>query len=252
MEHGTASLPADEAHNSVITVVVVEDDPLHRERFRENIRHGGGLVLLGEFANAAAAMAAIPPLLPGVALVDLGLPDKSGFEVIQHFHRAAPSTEIMVVSVFGGEQNLLRAIEAGATGYLLKDTSPQDFIAAIHALWAGASPISPSLARHLLKRYQTPPASPNGPVAAVEGNPGEVALTVRETEILERIAGGSSIVEIGQRLFISPHTVKTHVKNIYRKLEARSRVHAIHIAQKRQIIGRGNPELARVRRQAPQ
>jgi DNA-binding NarL/FixJ family response regulator len=240
MEHVTASPPVDEPRKFATTVVVVEDDPLQRERFRENIGHGDGLVLIGEFVNATAVMAAIPPLLPGVALVDLGLPDKSGFEVIHHIHRVAPSTEIMVVSVFGGEQNLLRAIEAGATGYLLKDTLPQDFVAAIHALRAGASPISPSLARHLLKRYQTPTASPNGPVAAVEGSSGEVGLTVRETEILERIASGSSIVEIGQHLFISPHTVKTHVKNIYRKLEARSRVHAIHIAQKRQIIGRGN------------
>jgi DNA-binding NarL/FixJ family response regulator len=226
-----------------VRVVVVEDAPSHRERFRDHLRLDARLSLVAEFANATAAMAAIPPLIPDVALVDLGLPDKSGFEVIAHIHRVAPRAEIMVVSVFGGEPNLLQAIEAGATGYLLKDAMPPDFLAAIHALRAGESPISPSLARYLLRRYQPPTEPAPAAAAAVEAAAEaeaetEEGLSPREVDILQRIAGGSSIPEIARQLFISAHTVKTHVKNIYRKLEAHSRVQALNIAQRRHLIAR--------------
>jgi len=225
-----------------VSVVVVEDDPSHRQRFREHLLLDDRLHLAAEFANAGAAIAAIPPLLPDVALVDLGLPDRSGFDVIAHIHRVAPGAEIMVVSVFGGERNLLQAIEAGATGYLLKDTLPRDFVAAIHALRAGESPISPSLARHLLKRYLVAPdvTTPSREPAQVADDAGAEVLTAREIGILERIAAGASLAEIGQQLFISTHTVKTHVKNIYRKLEAHSRVQAVRIAQRRHLIGSGS------------
>lgn len=210
-----------------ITVAVVEDDPLHRERFRDNIGGDAALVLCGEFGTAHAARAGLAALAPDVLLVDLGLPDGSGFDVIAHARQCSPATEIMVVSVFGGESNLLRAIEAGATGYLLKDCLPADFNAAIHALRAGESPISPSLARLLLRRYQAPAA-----VAAPEDSP----LSPREVAILELVARGISFSQAAQQLFISPHTVKTHVKNIYRKLEAHSRPHAVYIARQRGLI----------------
>jgi DNA-binding NarL/FixJ family response regulator len=233
---GLAPQTPDRPGEDAIRVVVVEDDPSHRERFRDHLRLDSRLALVAEFANATSAMEAIPPLVADVALVDLGLPDKSGFEVIRHIHREMPHAEIMVVSVFGGERNLLRAIEAGATGYLLKDAMPPDFLAAIHAVRAGESPISPSLARHLLKQYQHVPEAPRDDQAGGAGGEG---LTPREIHILRCIAGGSSIAEIAQRLFLSTHTVKTHVKNIYRKLEAHSRMQAVTIAQRRHIIGPG-------------
>jgi DNA-binding NarL/FixJ family response regulator len=230
--------PGEPTLGQMVRVVVVEDDPSHRERFRHHLRLDDRLTLIAEFANATTAMAAIPPLIPDVALVDLGLPDKTGFDVIAHIHHAAPRAEIMVVSVFGGERNLLRAIEAGATGYLLKDAMPPDFLAAIHALRAGESPISPSLARHLLNRYR-PVTEPQGGGDLAPSDAGGEGLTAREIDILERIASGASIAEIAQLLFLSTHTVKTHVKNIYRKLEAHSRVQAVSIAQRRHIIGPG-------------
>jgi len=230
MEHDVA---AGFAAGDSVQVVVVEDDASHRDRFRDHLRSDSRLRVVGEFANAESAIAAIPPLLPDVALVDLGLPDRPGFDVIEHIHKVAPNAEIMVVSVFGGERNLLQAIAAGATGYLLKDALPSDFVASIHALRAGESPISPSLARHLLKRYQpllgSPPAEPAAHAPAE-------ALTAREILILERIAAGSSLAEIAEALFISSHTVKTHVKNIYRKLEAHTRLQAVTIAQRRRLI----------------
>lgn len=214
-----------------ISVAVVEDDPLHRERFSDNLRADAALRLAAELAGAQDAIAAIGDLRPDVLLVDLDLPDGSGFDVIRHTRQVSPATEIMVVSIFGGENNLIQAIEAGATGYLLKDSMPEDFNAAIHALRAGESPISPSLARLLLKRYQ--PAETQPP-AKTETEPSP--LSRREIDILELVARGIGFAEVAERLFISPHTVKTHVKNIYRKLDAHSRPHAVYIARQRGLI----------------
>ena len=209
------------------TVVLVEDNPLHARRFRDNIALDPTLHLLAEFASAEAALASVAALRADVALVDIGLPGASGFEVIRHLRHASPHTAVMVVSVFGGERNLVEAIEAGATGYLLKDSSAHDFNHSIHAVCAGESPISPSLARHLLLRLQ-----PAGRRDAAPPSP----LSQRETEVLEAIVRGTSFAEIAAAMQISPLTVKTHVQNIYRKLEARSRQHAVFLAQQRGLV----------------
>ncbi|MFC5495925.1 response regulator [Caenimonas terrae] len=209
-----------------ISVVLVEDNPLHAQRYRDNLALDPLLGLVGEFALAADAIAGIEALAPDVVLVDLGLPDGNGLDVVRHVRTHLPQAAVMVVSIFGDEPSLLAAIEAGATGYLLKDTGASDFNQNIHALRAGGSPISPSLARHLLRRLQTP--VPKAPAVS--------PLSRRETAILDAIAQGSSVVEIGALLHISPLTVKTHVQNIYRKLEARSRQHAVYLARSRGLL----------------
>lgn len=220
-----------------VSVVIVEDNPLHAQRYRENLARGPSLALVGEFRTAREAMDAVGGLAPDVVLVDLGLPDGCGFDVIRHVRQVCPHASIMVVSVFGGERNLFEAIEAGATGYLLKDSLPEDFNAHIHALQAGESPISPALARLLLVRFQASvakPAPPTQPQPAATPEPSP--LTRREAAILEAIARGYSIPEIGQQMHISPLTVKSHVRNIYQKLEATSRQHAVFLAQQRGFL----------------
>ncbi|CAN5575583.1 response regulator transcription factor [soil metagenome] len=204
--------------------------------------------LVGEFACARDAIAQVESLAPDVALVDLGLPDLGGLYVVRHIRERLPRTAVMVVSIFGNERNLLDAIAAGATGYLLKDSKATDFNQSIHALQAGGSPISPSLARHLLQRMRPPGQGAGGvdePAAApasaeADKAPSKVSaespLSKRETSILNAIAHGRAIAEIGDDLHISPLTVKTHVQNIYRKLEARSRQHAVFLAQQRGLI----------------
>lgn len=211
--------------SGIISVVLVEDNPLHAQRYRENLALDPLLRPAGEFRCVKDAIAGIERLAPDVALVDLGLPDGSGLEVVRHVRERLPGTAVMVVSIFGDERSLVDAIEAGATGYLLKDSKATDFNQSIHALRAGESPISPSLAKHLLRRL-VPAAT------AVVDSP----LSKRETTILEAIAQGRAIVEIGLELHISPLTVKTHVQNIYRKLEARSRQHAVYLAQQRGLL----------------
>jgi DNA-binding NarL/FixJ family response regulator len=129
----------------------------------------------------------------------------------------------MVISVFQDEEVVLRAIEAGAAGYLLKDSPPSDIVAAIRAMRAGGAPINPMIARLLLDRIRPPDATPQAtrrPAAAL-------ALSEREIEILRIVARGLSLVEIAELLGISVNTVKTHVKRIYHKLAVNSRTEAV-------------------------
>jgi DNA-binding NarL/FixJ family response regulator len=214
-----------------LEVLLVEDDPAHLDRYRDNLALDAGLRVVGAFDCGMAALEACADLLPQVALVDLGLPDINGFELIRRLRSLSPGTDVLVVSVFGSEYHLLNAIEAGATGYLLKDSGPTDFNAAIHAVHAGESPMSPSLARHLLRRCIGMVPSNPSPLPRDDG-----LLSPRETTILECIARGDSAAEVGRRLFISPHTVKSHVKNIYSKLETHSRQEAVRVARQRGLI----------------
>lgn len=230
-------------HGRSTSVILVEDNPLHAQRYRENLAQDPALQLVGEFACARDAIAQVESLAPDVALVDLGLPDLDGLHVVRHIRERLPRTAVMVVSIFGNERKLLDAIGAGATGYLLKDSKATDFNQSIHALQAGGSPISPSLARHLLQRMRPAEGSaaveePPAATAAAAPDKGEAAspLSKRETSILNAIAHGRAIAEIGDDLHISPLTVKTHVQNIYRKLEARSRQHAVFLAQQRGLL----------------
>jgi DNA-binding NarL/FixJ family response regulator len=164
-----------------------------------------------------------------VLLSDLGLPDGSGIDLIREVTAKKPAVLVMVLTVFGDERTVLAAIEAGATGYLLKTASPVDISVAVHELVGGGSPISPAIARHLLRRYQSAPA-PVAMVTALPGAAGKNPLTAREIDILRAVAKGFSAAEVGRLLSLSTHTVTTHVRNIYRKLEVSSRSSAIYEA----------------------
>lgn len=221
------------------SVLVVEDDPLHLQRYRETIEAAPDMTWCAGVGTAQEGIACLS-LQPDVLLIDLGLPDASGLTVVQAARLKCPQSEIMVVSIFGDERSLMDAIRAGATGYLLKDTPALDFVAAIRDVRSGHSPISPSLARHLLNAWRIPttPVAPAGPqatenTAAPEGTD---VLSTREIEILRAVSRGLTFVEIGKRSFISPHTVASHVKNIYRKLEAHSKVEAVSIARERGLL----------------
>ena len=164
-------------------------------------------------------------------LVDLGLPDMDGVALIRHAASRHPGCDVLVVTMFGDDQHVLGSIEAGATGYLLKDADGAHIAAAIHQLRAGGSPISPGIARRVLARFRiasAPPAPsvPSTPMPSAEGSP----LSARETEILRLVAKGLGFDTVGELLGISPHTVVTHVKKIYRKLAVRSRGEAVYEA----------------------
>ncbi|MBI5716431.1 MAG: response regulator transcription factor [Burkholderiales bacterium] len=220
-------------------VLLLEDDPATRERLAHIVTSSPGLELaaaFGDLKSALAWLAAHEP--PQVLLVDLQLPDGSGIDLIRAARRIAPAAEAMVISVFGDEAHVVSAIEAGATGYLLKDASGEEIAMAIARLLAGESPISSAIARHLLRRFRALPDA--APAAPAPPSP----LTPREGEVLQLIAKGLSYQRIAEALAMSPHTVTTHIKQIYRKLAVNSRGEAVFEAQQMGLLpplGAGPP-----------
>ncbi len=214
---------------AVSRILLVEDEPRTRERMARALEEAPDVTLVGVAGDLAAGREAFDRLRPEVLLTDLGLPDGSGLELIAHARTAMPDAQVMVVTVFGDERNVIAAIEAGAAGYLLKDGTPDEIAAAVSELQAGGSPISPSIARHLLRRFQ----QPEGDGVAEESDPG---LSAREREVLDLVARGFSSPEIAKLLELSPHTVKTHVRHIYEKLEVSSRGEAVYQAARRGLI----------------
>ncbi len=204
------------------TVLLLEDDPATRERLQGIVCSADGLQLLAAFGDVQSTLAWLAQNpAPQVLLSDLQLPDGSGIEVIRHLRRLSPQTESMVISVFGDEAHVVAAIEAGATGYLLKDADADEIRSAILRLVAGESPISSAIARHLLRRFQPQPE----PAATAS------SLTPREREVLQLIAKGLSYNRIAEALQMSPNTVTSHIKQIYRKLAVNSRGEAVFEAQ---------------------
>ena len=215
------------------TVMVVEDDPVFLTRFCAIVASEPEFVLLAAVGDLASARRMLARQAPDVLLTDLGLPDGSGIELIRETARAHPATDIMVISVFGDEGHVLASIEAGATGYILKDSLPEEFVGLIQQLRAGGSPISPVIARQLLKRFR--PTAP-APVASSASAPAEAGLSARETEVLALIAKGFNFAEIARLLGVSPHTITAHVKKIYQKLAVHSRGEAVYEASRMGLV----------------
>jgi DNA-binding NarL/FixJ family response regulator len=203
-------------------VLIVEDEPELLRRFSGAVLADPSLSLAGAVSSGAAALALLSATPPDVLLLDLGLPDVHGIEVIRHAARHCPQCDVLVVTMFGDDQHVFEALEAGATGYLLKDLGLERIAANIHELRTGGSPISPSIARRVLARLRAAPAAAPGQAASADS-----ALTPREIELLKLTAKGLSFDRVGEILGISPHTVVAHVKKIYRKLAVHSRGEAV-------------------------
>jgi DNA-binding NarL/FixJ family response regulator len=217
------------------TVMVVEDDPVFLTRFCGIVASEPELALLAAVSDLESARHILARQAPDVLLTDLGLPDGSGIDLIRETARAHPETDIMVISVFGDEGHVLASIEAGATGYILKDSLPEEFVGLIQQLRAGGSPISPVIARQLLKRFRPAESAP----AALGASPpaaAEAGLSPRETEVLSLIAKGFNFAEIARLLTVSPHTITAHVKKIYQKLAVHSRGEAVYEATKMGLV----------------
>jgi DNA-binding NarL/FixJ family response regulator len=212
------------------TVMVVEDDPAFLTRFCRIVAQSDDLALLAAVGDLASARRAIERQAPDVLLTDLGLPDGSGVELIRETAARHPGTDIMVITVFGDEQHVIASIEAGATGYVLKDSLPEELLGLIAQLRAGGSPISPLIARQLLRRMQ-PAAAPSPAAASVDA-----VLSARESEVLGLIAKGFNFGEIARLLDVSPHTITAHVKKIYQKLAVHSRGEAVYEATRMGLL----------------
>lgn len=201
------------------TVLIVEDEPTTRERLVQAVETHPLLHITGATGSLKEGLALFEKLSPRVALIDLGLPDGSGLELIHHIRTSRRATESLVLTVFGDEQHVVSALKAGAGGYLLKDSSYSTIADHLLMLIDGGSPINPKVARFLLRQF-----------GAWERNdiPVEpkIFLTDREKEILTFITKGYKRNEIAQLLAISGNTVGTHIRRIYEKLSVHSNIEA--------------------------
>lgn len=229
-------------------VLIVEDDSAMREFFSASIGQSPGLIVVGAVGSVAGAVQWLtdPAHEVDVLLTDLGLPDGSGLEVIRFTRRSRPACEPLVISMFGDEDNVLASIGAGALGYIHKDSAPADIAQTILEMKAGGSPISPMIARRVLSRFhalQMRPVESAKPLAADAAEfHGECterkALSKREQEVLELVARGFSYAEIARLQTISVHTVQSHIKNLYAKLEVNSRTEAVFEATRMGLLPR--------------
>jgi len=214
------------------SVLIVEDEPEFLRRFTNAVLTDPELVLAGSAGNGRAALAMLDATPPDVVLLDLGLPDINGVEVIRQAMRQPRNCDVLVVSMFDDDQHVLDSIEAGAAGYLLKDALPESIVSSIRELRGGGSPISPGIARRILQRFRVT-LGPSRPGPVRNGTPPPCAqspLTERETELLRLTAKGLSFDTISELMGISPHTVVAHVRKIYRKLAVHSRGEAVYEA----------------------
>jgi len=216
-----------------LSVLIVEDEARFRSSFVAAIERAQDMKLLGAAANLAEALRLLE-LSPDVLLVDLQLPDGNGIDLIREASRRLPNCEAVVVTIFGDERHLLDSIEAGATGYLLKDLPPDELVAQIRVLHAGGSPISPVMARRLLSRFSQAEPTPAVVPAPKSGEPS--VLSEQEVKVLTLASKGFNYDEIAGLMQVSRHTVQTYVKRSYRKLQVNSKIEALDEARRLHLI----------------
>ncbi len=237
-------------------VLIVEDDPQTSDFFANSVRRCPQLHLVAQAASVAQACKYLSADTPAidVLMTDLGLPDGSGLEVIRFAQAQQPACEALVISMFGDEDNVLSSIEAGATGYIHKDSAPDDIAQAVLQLKAGLSPISPMIARRVLAKYRsmaqsneikTAPPQLRQPLEATENiaitdakpvDASQINLSPREQEVLELIARGFSYAEIAKLHHLSVHTVQSHIKNLYGKLTVHNKSEAVYEATRMGLL----------------
>lgn len=219
-----------EVGQNTIRVMLVDDDDRIQQALRQAIETHPELNLVGQAYTLKDALAVVGELQPEVVLVDLGLPDGSGLELIAHIHQHMPGCESMVLTVFGDESHVISSIEAGATGYLTKDTRTADILDRLKQLRAGGSPISPVIARRLLNRFRGVATPDQLPTSKTAMNQEFTPLSEREQQVLEMVAKGFMQAEIADILGVFINTISTYIKRIYKKLAVNSRTSAVHRA----------------------
>jgi DNA-binding NarL/FixJ family response regulator len=209
----------------VITLLVVDDHPVVRNGLRGMFASTPDFEVLGEAADGVAAVELTTRLDPDVVLMDLRMPGGAGVAAIAELARLGARSRVLVLTTYDTDTDTLPAIEAGATGYLLKDAPRDELFTAVRAAADGRTVLSPAVASRLVSRVRTP------------ARPGHEQLSAREREVLRLVARGTSNREIAAELFISEATVKTHLTHVFAKLGAKDRAAAVALAYERGILG---------------
>jgi DNA-binding NarL/FixJ family response regulator len=218
------------------SLYLIEDDTTVRDFVLRTLQLRADWTLVGSAASYRQAQAEAADAAANVYLVDLGLPDGRGEDLLRSLAKTNPGSELLVFTVFGDETRLIDAIEAGATGYVLKGCTSEELVHAIEQILEGGAPISSLLARMLLKKLRSVQDSLPPVKADALANDGGVLLSERETDVLKLVAQGYVNKEIARKLDISGHTVGSHIKNLYRKLAVNTRVQVVRAAQERGLV----------------
>jgi DNA-binding NarL/FixJ family response regulator len=216
-----------------VSVMLVDDDGLMRDGLRAVLSSDDRIEVTGEAENGRLAVQRARHLRPDVVLMDVRMPELDGIAATEQLIAAAPDAQVVILTTFEDDEYILGALRAGASGFLLKRSTPEDLIAAIHTVAAGDALLSPSVTRRVIDRMATQPVVGEGADARLE------ELTPREREVLELIAQGLSNREIAAALVVEETTVKTHVKRVLMKLDARDRVHAVILAYEWGLVAPG-------------
>ncbi|GAA2410411.1 response regulator transcription factor [Streptomyces glaucosporus] len=208
-----------------VTLLVVDDHPVVRDGLRGMFAASPGFEVLGEAADGVEAVELAVRLDPDVVLMDLRMPGGGGVEAIAELARRGVRSNVLVLTTYDTDSDTLPAIEAGATGYLLKDAPREDLFAAVRAAAEGRTVLSPAVASRLVSRVRAPRDGTGTPLSA------------REREVLALVAKGAPNREIARLLFISEATVKTHLTHLYAKLGVGDRAAAVAVGYDRGILG---------------
>ncbi|NJR20440.1 MAG: response regulator transcription factor [Hyphomonadaceae bacterium] len=220
-------------------VFILEDDPRLRARLVTLLEKTGGFRVGAQNGTVSDGLSALSRLvtMPDICLIDLGMPDGSGLDVVRAI-KAKSDAKVLIFTVFGDQNSVISALEAGADGFVLKDSRDSELIDALHATLQGGSPISAAAAAHLLRRLRTPVSATPEVSPIVPANYG---LTPRELETLELLARGFPQREAASLMKVSPHTIGAHVKAIYSKMAVNSRSEAVFEAVQSGLIDLGGP-----------
>ncbi|SHK24820.1 two component transcriptional regulator, LuxR family [Pseudonocardia thermophila] len=211
----------------MIRVLIVDDHPVVRDGLRAVIDAEPDMTVVGEAGHGAEALARLPGAAADVVLMDLRMPTMGGVDAIRELRRTHPGVRVLVLTTFDTDSDVLPAIEAGATGYLLKDTPREELLRAIRAAHRGEAVLSPAVAGRLMGRVRD---------RSAEQQPPQQALSARELEVLRLVAAGATNREAARQLFISEATVKTHLLHIYAKLQVRDRASAVAAGYQRGLL----------------
>jgi DNA-binding NarL/FixJ family response regulator len=208
----------------LIRLLIADDHPVVRDGLRGMVAAEADLEVVGEAGNGLEVLALVPRVRPDVALVDLRMPELDGVATIRALRQRHPEVRVLVLTTFDTERDVVSAIEAGATGYLLKDAPRAELFRAIRSAARGESVLAPEVATRLVGQLRAPSSQP---------------LTQRELQVLELVARGATNREVAARLHVSEATVKTHLVHAFAKLGVGDRTAAVTAALERRLIGLG-------------
>ncbi|EKR98570.1 response regulator receiver domain protein [Leptospira mayottensis 200901122] len=211
-------------------VSIIEDNQHTALNLQELLSNSSDFQFLEHYPDSQKAIEGIQRNIPDIVILDIGLPGKNGLECLKELKEKTPNTKYVIFTVFEDEEKIVEAIQGGVSGYLLKDTSPELFLAELKVIVLGGAPLTPRIADKIIREFTKKEENQNPPIQNTLG------LTKRQLQILNFVALGMTVADIADELDISSHTVSRHIEKIYKKMEVHSKSEAIIRGRRMGII----------------